>query len=136
MRAVMTPTPLLTAPWIVQLHAVAALGAFALGAWQLAAPKGTVPHRVLGWVWAGLMAGVVISSFWIHDLRQWGPFSWIHLLSLWTAIVLPLGLLAARRGRVARHRAAMTSLFLGALVIAGAFTLMPGRIMHGVVFGG
>jgi uncharacterized membrane protein len=29
----------------------------------------------------------------------------------------------------------MTYTFLGALVIAGLFTLMPGRIMHEVVFG-
>jgi uncharacterized membrane protein len=29
----------------------------------------------------------------------------------------------------------MTSIFLGALVIAGAFTFLPGRIVHAVVFG-
>jgi uncharacterized membrane protein len=29
----------------------------------------------------------------------------------------------------------MMSLFLGALVIAGVFTFLPGRIMHAVVFG-
>jgi uncharacterized membrane protein len=29
----------------------------------------------------------------------------------------------------------MTAIFVGALVIAGLFTLMPGRIMHAVVFG-
>jgi uncharacterized membrane protein len=29
----------------------------------------------------------------------------------------------------------MIGLFLGALVIAGLLTLLPGRIMHGVVFG-
>ncbi len=28
------------------------------------------------------------------------------------------------------------SLFVGALVIAGAFTLLPGRLMHEVIFGG
>ncbi len=30
----------------------------------------------------------------------------------------------------------MIGLFAGALVIAGIFTLVPGRIMHGVIFGG
>jgi uncharacterized membrane protein len=30
----------------------------------------------------------------------------------------------------------MVVLFLGALVVAGLFTLLPGRIMHAVVFGG
>jgi uncharacterized membrane protein len=29
----------------------------------------------------------------------------------------------------------MISIFTGALVIAGLFTLLPGRIMHAVVFG-
>jgi uncharacterized membrane protein len=29
----------------------------------------------------------------------------------------------------------MTAIFLGALVIAGVFTLVPGRIMHKVVLG-
>jgi uncharacterized membrane protein len=29
----------------------------------------------------------------------------------------------------------MISIFAGALVIAGVFTLVPGRVMHTVVFG-
>jgi len=49
---------------------------------------------------------------------------------------LPIAVLHARRHRVAAHRTAMMSLFIGALVIAGAFTLLPGRVMHAVVFGG
>jgi uncharacterized membrane protein len=36
---------------------------------------------------------------------------------------------------VAQHRRAMLGLFFGALVMAGIFTFMPGRIMHAVVFG-
>jgi uncharacterized membrane protein len=30
----------------------------------------------------------------------------------------------------------MIGIFCGALVIAGLFTLVPGRIMHAVLFGG
>jgi len=131
----MTLAPLLAAPAVIQWHAFAALGAFALGAVQLAAPKGTIPHRLFGWIWATLMLTVVISSFFIHQIRLWGPWSPIHLLSLFTLIMLPLAVLRARRHEVERHRRAMTGLFAGALVIAGAFTLLPGRIMHAVVFG-
>jgi uncharacterized membrane protein len=36
---------------------------------------------------------------------------------------------------VNRHRNVMVLTFTGALVIAGLFTLLPGRIMHAVVFG-
>jgi len=36
---------------------------------------------------------------------------------------------------VKQHRNAMISVFVGALLIAGAFTFLPGRIMHAVAFG-
>jgi len=36
---------------------------------------------------------------------------------------------------VRTHRITMISIFAGALVLAGLFTLVPGRIMHSVVFG-
>ena len=49
--------------------------------------------------------------------------------------MLPLGVVHARRHRVREHRTSMIWLFVGALIIAGIFTLFPGRIMHQVVFG-
>ena len=131
----MTLAPLLAASPAIQLHAFAALAAFALGAVQLAAPKGTIPHRLFGWLWAGLMLTVVVSSFFIHEIRLWGRWSPIHLLSVFTLIMLPLAVWAARRHDVRRHQRAMVGLFAGALVIAGIFTFMPGRIMHAVLFG-
>jgi uncharacterized membrane protein len=82
-----------------------------------------------------LMFVVAASSFFIHELRMWGSWSPIHLLSIYTLIVLPLAVLAAHRHEVTRHRRRMIGLFLGALVIAGLFTLWPGRIMYYVVFG-
>ncbi|MGJ5137537.1 DUF2306 domain-containing protein [Bradyrhizobium oligotrophicum] len=131
----MSFAPLLAAEPAVLLHAVAAMTAFALGLVQFATPKGTLPHRTLGWIWVALMAAVAASSFWIHTIRLVGPFSPIHLLSLYTLAVLPVAVWAAHRHRVGPHRRAMITLFSGALVIAGLFTLMPGRIMHKVVFG-
>jgi uncharacterized membrane protein len=131
----MSFAPLFAAAPVVQVHAFAALAAFALGAVQLAAPKGTIPHRAVGWTWVVLMALIAVSSFWIHGFRIIGPFSPIHLLSIFTLAMLPLAVLHARRHRVERHRKAMTSIFVGAMVIAGLFTLLPGRIMHDVVFG-
>jgi uncharacterized membrane protein len=50
-------------------------------------------------------------------------------------ITVPLGVWRAHQHRVADHRLIMTLIFSGALVIAGLFTLLPGRIMHAVVFG-
>jgi uncharacterized membrane protein len=131
----MTLAPLLQASPAIQLHAFAAMGAFVLGLVQFSAPKGTIPHRTIGWIWVALMLAVSISAFWIHQLRLWGPWSPIHLLAIFTLIMLPIAVLNAHRHRVAQHRLAMILIFLGALVIAGLFTLVPGRIMHAVVFG-
>jgi len=131
----MSLAPLLDAPGTIPLHAFAAMAAFALGIVQLAAPKGTLPHRTIGWIWVALMAAVAISSLWIHEIRLVGPFSLIHLLSIFTPIMLVLAVIYARRHNVSGHRKAMMSIFFGALVVAGLFTLVPGRIMHAVVFG-
>ena len=131
----MSLTPLLNAAPEVQIHAFAAITAFALGLVQLGAPKGTLPHRTLGWVWVLLMLVISASSFLIHGIRMWGPWSPIHVLSVVTPIMLALGVLAARRHRVRAHKITMTAIFAGALLLAGLFTLVPGRIMHEVVFG-
>jgi uncharacterized membrane protein len=132
----MNLAPLLDAPLTIQLHAYAALAAFALGVVQLSSIKGTTRHRAMGYAWVALMVVVAGSSFWIHDLRMWGPWSPIHLLSIFTLAMLPLGVLHAHRHNVSRHRWTMIGIFTGALVIAGFFTLAPGRIISKVLFGG
>ena len=130
----MTLAPLLDATPAIQIHAFAAMSAFALGVVQLSAPKGTLPHRTMGWIWVTLMLIVSISAFFIHQLRVWGQWSPIHLLAIFTLVMLPFAVIAARRHDVPGHRRAMLGLFVGALVIAGIFTFYPGRIMYEVVF--
>ena len=131
----MSLAPLLDAAPAIPVHAFAAMTAFVLGVVQLAAPKGTLPHRTLGWIWVCLMLAVAISSFWVHEIRLVGPWSPIHLLSIFVLITVPLAIWKAHRHQVVDHRRIMISIFTGALVIAGLFTLLPGRIMHAVVFG-
>jgi uncharacterized membrane protein len=126
----MTLSPLLAAPWAVQLHAFAALGALGVGAMQLAGRKGGARHRVLGWTWVALMLVVALTSFPISAKHPW-----ILVLSVTVLAMLPAAVAAARRGEVQRHRWRMIALFCGALLVTGAFTLMPGRIMGRMVFG-
>lgn len=122
----MTLAPLLSASPAIKLHAFAAMAAFALGAVQLAAPKGTLPHRTLGWIFAALMVVVAVSSRPSqHHIRLWGPFSPIHLLSIFTLITLPMGVWSAHRHRVRHHRRAMQGLFFGRPVFAGLLTFLP-----------
>ena len=130
----MTLAPLLNASPVIQIHAFAAMAAFALASCSSRAERhAAAPDHRLDWV--TLMAAIAISSFWIHEIRLLGPFSPIHALSIFTLVMLPLAVLHARNHRVTQHRKAMISIFVGALVIAGAFTFLPGRIMHAVAVG-
>ena len=67
----------------IPLHALAALIAMLLGGVQLYLSKGTPLHKLIGRIWIGLMAVVSLSSFFIYELKIWGNYSPIHLLSIW-----------------------------------------------------
>ena len=121
-------------PLKVQIHIAAALLAFSLGLVLFAAPKGTLPHRTLGWIWVVFMTTVAASSLFMTGLNG-DAYSWIHMLSGYVLISLPAGVIAARRHKVLVHQRTMTGLFLGGMVIAGAFTFFPGRLMWRVIMG-
>lgn len=127
----MTLAPLLAAPAVMQLHALAALISLAAGLTVLVMRKGTARHRLVGWIFVVAMAVTALSSAFITSN---GHFSAIHLLSILTIASLPRAIILRRRGDIAGHRVTMLWLFAG-LVIAGAFTLMPGRLMNKVAFG-
>ena len=90
--------------------------------------RGDSRHRVLGYVWVGAMALTAIDSFTIR-LTNRGGLSVIHILSVWTLIQVPLIVWWARQGNWARHRQAVRAMVIGALLIAGAFTLPFGRLL-------
>lgn len=127
----MDPAPFFAAPALVRFHVAAAIVALAAGIAVLALRKGTQWHRRLGWVFVAGMALTALSSAFITSN---GRFSAIHLLTVLTLVSLPYAVLMRRRGDIAAHRKAMLGLFIG-LAAAGAFTLLPGRLMHDVAFG-
>ena len=49
------------------------------------------------------MAVVAASSFWSHQIRLVGPFGPIHLLSIFTLVMLPLAVWRAHTHRVTDH---------------------------------
>ena len=126
--------PILTASPQIKIHLAAALLAFALGTVQMLAPKGTLPHRIMGWTWAILMMVVAIASIFIKVIYP-GHFSYIHILTAWVLIATPLGVWSARRGNIAAHARFMSGLYYFSLIVAGAFTFAPGRILFKVFFG-
>ncbi len=117
------------------LHGLAALLALVIGCLQLVATKGTTSHRIGGYVWLVLMMCVAISSFWIHTINTVFGFSVIHLLSIFVIVSLPIAVLEARRGNITRHRKIMRGNYIGGLVIAGFFTMAPGRLLGRLIFG-
>ena len=125
-------TPAYTWTPVIVVHALTATGAVCLGGWLLWARKGHRAHRVGGWIWVLCMALVAGISF---AIRGPGGYSWIHGLSVFTLVTLVTGVLAARAHRVQAHRKNMTALYAGALVIAGLFTLLPGRLLGSALWG-
>jgi uncharacterized membrane protein len=131
----MSLEPLDTASPVIQIHAWAAIFALVLGVGVLWRRKGTPSHRWSGRVWLVAMLVTVLSSFFIHQLRTWGPWSPIHILSLVTLYLMVRAYVAIRRRKIVLHSELMKATYYNALLLATFFTFMPGRIMHEVVFG-
>ena len=116
------------APVAVQMHSLG--GACRLGDRhaKLVRTKGTTSHKLFGWTWVMLIVLVAVGSFWIRRIDMWHGFSAIHLLSIYTLLMVPPGIWRIRRGDIGGHRSAMVGTSVGGLVTAGLLTLMPGRL--------
>lgn len=121
-------------PLMVQIHVYAAVVALVIGTVILLRPKGRGLHKTLGWTWVIAMAVTAVSSLFITGLNG-GFYSFVHLLSGWTIISLPMAIFAIRNRKVQAHRRAMTGMFVGGLVVAGALTFLPGRVMFEMFVG-
>jgi uncharacterized membrane protein len=134
----MTIDPLLAAPASIKLHVSAIAVALLLAPVQLALPKGTRRHRLFGWLWVGALGLVCLSAFAILDRPvppRLGPLSWLHLLALFTLVILWRAVRAAQRHDVASHRAGMTYLTLLGLGVPLIFAVAaPGRIVARMLF--
>jgi uncharacterized membrane protein len=125
---------ILAAAPVIQIHIAGAVVALVIGTVLMIGVKGTTLHRTLGWGWVVAMALTAVSSLFIRQINH-GALSFIHLLSGWTIVALPMAIYAIKRGKVAAHRRTMTGLFVGGLIIAGLLTFLPGRLMWTVFLG-
>ncbi|MCK0149345.1 DUF2306 domain-containing protein [Marivita sp. S6314] len=131
----MTLTPFLSAPFEIQVHMVCAIIGLSLGPFVLYRSRRDRVHKVLGYVWVSAMAVLAISSFAIPSFFTpigIGPlhlFAMITLWSLWT------GVRYAIQRDFDAHQAVFRSLYTNGLIIAGAFTFLPGRTINQMVFG-
>jgi uncharacterized membrane protein len=135
----MTLTPLLHASLPIKIHVATVLPAFVIGTYQIfLSRKGAPFHRALGYVYLTLMTVTAIAALFVHSLMPNGPFSGFSPIHLLVPLVL-FGVYGALRGawthNVAMHRRAMVGVYVGGILIAGTLALVPGRLMHAVVFG-
>lgn len=112
----------------IKIHLFAALAALVLGGVLMVARKGRLFHRVAGWTWVALVSVTAGATLFITQLNH-GSWSLLHLFTGWVLLVLPLGVIAAKRHQVARHRKTMMGLFYGAFAINLFIALMPGRTL-------
>jgi uncharacterized membrane protein len=126
-------SPLAEASPVLQAHIAGALTSFVIGCALLLGVKGRAFHRVLGYAWVVSMSITAVSSFFLTGLNG-HSYSFIHLLSGWTVIVLPMALAAARRRDIRKHSKEMTGMFVGGMLIAGLFSFLPGRMMWHLFF--
>ena len=121
-------------PWTIWAHLATVLVALAITPAILWYPRGSRRHRILGYIWVGSLTITAVLTFWIRTINP-GGFSVIHLISLFTLVMLPRVVLAARSHKIRQHRRAVRGLVIGALLIAGFFTLPFGRMLGSWLFG-
>ena len=126
---------------LVYAHAALALLAVPLGLYIFINKKGTKQHRILGRTWATILVIVSLTAVFIQTIKQ-GQYSLIHLLIPWTLGSLIYSIWNIKKFKKTKierykyaHMYSMTGVYVGALLVAGLFTLMPGRFFHQIIFG-
>ncbi|MCU0920440.1 MAG: DUF2306 domain-containing protein [Burkholderiaceae bacterium] len=122
---------------LILFHLLTAIGALLLGLVILSRHKGTDSHRTLGWMWVTLMFCTTLASAFIRDYRlpNLHGYTPIHFFTLYVAVMMPLAVRDVRRGNIVGHRKAMRGIYIGGCVVAGIFTLLPGRFLGSLLWG-
>ena len=123
----------LNAAPIVQIHIGSAVFAVGVGPLAVFRRRRDGWHKLLGYFWVLALATLAVTSFFITGLRP-GQFSAIHLLLILVLVSLARGLWLIRQRRIRAHAIQMQALYLQALLGAGLFTFVPGRMMSRVLF--
>ena len=125
----------------IYVHAFFALLAVPVGLYIFLTKKGTANHKFVGRFWVIILMIVSVTAIFIQEINP-GEYSLIHLLIPWTIGSLIYSIWNIRKykeTKLPRHKHAhmysMIGVYIGALIVAGAFTLMPGRFFHNILFG-
>lgn len=122
-------------PPMIQLHAISALSALALGPFVIFRKKRDRLHKYSGYVWMLAMLQTALTSFWITEITP-GSFSPVHLLSVLTIATIIYSIYAAAKGDIETHKWSLHNLYF--FGTAGAFTVnfLPQRTIPAIFFEG
>ncbi|TKB51950.1 DUF2306 domain-containing protein [Ferrimonas aestuarii] len=122
---------------LAYIHLVTVVPAFLIGTYLIFTKKGTPSHKRLGRVYMILMLFSATTSLFMEaqvGSLVLGHFGFIHLLSFLTIYAVPVAYFSAKNGNIKRHKMSMVALYVGGMLVAGTFALMPGRLLHDWLF--
>ena len=92
-------------------------------------------HRAFGYAWVTLMIITATSAIFIRStLPNLAGFSPIHLLIPVAFGMIFLAFRSLIKGNIRSHQFQMSGLYIGACLIAGGFTLVPGRYLGDLIW--
>lgn len=121
-------------PVIVWAHMATIALALVMTPLLLLRRRGTRWHKQAGYVWCAAMATTAALSLFIGGFSN-GHWSYIHILSALTLFGVYGVIRQARALNVPGHRRTVRALTIGALLVAGFFTLIPSRTLGHFLFG-
>lgn len=123
---------------LMYAHLLTVIPCVFLGLFIFLSKKGTRLHKTVGRIYMYLMFTTAIIALFLPAFvgpSLFGHFGFIHLFCVLVIYSVPTSILAAKRGQIKKHKVKVISMYVGALLIAGAFTFMPGRFMYELFFG-
>ena len=124
----------------IYIHAFFALIAVPVGLYILLTKKGTQKHKLTGRIWTLFLLIVSFTALFIQAINP-GEYSLIHLLIPWTIGSLIYSIWSIRKFQKTKlqkykkaHMYSMIGVYVGALLVAGVFTLMPRRLFYEILF--
>ena len=122
---------------LAYIHLATVVPGFLIGAGLLLRRKGTAVHKRWGRVYVVLILCTAIVTLPMPAAvgpRVFDHFGFIHLFSVLVLVSVPAAIYSIRRRNVRAHRNHMLGVYVGGILIAGTFALMPGRLLFTWLF--
>jgi len=122
---------------LMYIHLYTVIPCFIIGGIMRILEKGTPLHKALGRIYMILM--LFTASVTLFMPAHFGPtlfnhFGLFHTFSFLTLYSVPTAYIAIKQNDVKKHQRKMILLYVFAIIIAGSFTLAPGRYLHWLLF--